>query len=196
MRSIILWAATCTVFVVLAVACFGASVSADEKKQLDDFFTPLAEANTQSFKQQSLTDSMLQDFAQLFLVCHEAKSLRNKNRVTVLIPAARVDDVTEKYFGRKVSRHASAEYEVSPCSNDVELFSQVDELIALANDRFEARGTSYYVSGGTKLDRHARPDTWKKKGIQVGTYATFTAVLKPAAEKGQYVIVEYTLSPR
>jgi len=196
MRSAIVWPGVCVLCLLLAVACYGASVSADEKMQLDDFFTPLAEANTQGFKQQSLTDIMMQDFAQLFLVCHEAKSLRTKNRVTVLIPAERVDDVTERYFGRKVSRHASAEYEVSPCSNDVELFSQVDELIALGNDRFEVRGTSYYVRGGTKLDRHARPDTWKKKGVQVGTYATFTAVLKPAAEKGQYVIVEYTLSLR
>lgn len=193
MKRVILWPGVSVLCLLLAVACFGANVSADERKQLDDFFTPLAEANTQSFKQQSLTDSMMKDFAQLFLVCHEAKSLRKKNRVTMVIPAARIDEVTERFFGRKISRHDSAEYEVSSCSNDVELFSQVDELIALGDDRLEARGTSYYVSGDTKLDRNARPDTWKKKGIQVGTYATFTAILKPAAEKGQYVVLEYAL---
>lgn len=196
MKRAISWAVASALFVMQAVACFGANVSGDDKKQLDDLFTPLAEANTQSFKQQSLTDLMMQDFAQLFLVCHEAKSLQKKNRVTILIPSARIDDVTERYFSRKVSRHASVEYEASPCSNDAELFSQVEELTPLGNDRFGVRGTSYYVSGDTKLDRHASPDTWKRKGITVGTYATFTAILTQAAQKGQYVIVEYTLSPR
>lgn len=183
-------------FFVHAAACLGANVSGDDKKQLDDLFTPLAEANIQSFKQQSLTDLMMQDFAQLFLACHEAKPLKKKNSVTILIPSARIDAVTERYFARKVSTHATAEYEASPCSNDVELFSQVEELTPLGNDRFGVRGTSYYLSGDTKLDRHASPDTWKKKGVTVGTYATFTAILKPSAEKGQYVIVEYELSPR
>ncbi|KAF0234427.1 MAG: hypothetical protein FD177_808 [Desulfovibrionaceae bacterium] len=196
MRSVISWGVACALFFVQAVACFGANISGDEKKQLDDLFTPLAEANIQSFTQHSLTDLMMTDFAQLFLVCHEAKSLHKKNSVTTVIPSAQVDGVTERFFGRKVSGHASAEYETSPCSNDVELFSQVDELIALGDDRFEARGTSYYVKGDTKLDRHASPDTWKKKGLKIGTSATFTAVLKPAAEKGQYVIMEYTLSLR
>ena len=196
MRIAISWAVACALFFVQADACFGANISGDEKKQLDDLFTPLAEANTQSFTQHSLTDPVMTDFAQLFLVCHEAKSLHKKNSVTMIIPSARVDDVTAKFFGRKVSRHASAEYESSPCSNDVELFSQVDEIIALGDDRFQARGTSYSVRGDTKLDRHASPDTWKKKGLKVGTYATFTAILKPAAEKRQYVIVEYTLSLR
>ena len=80
-------------------------MSSGEKKQLDTFFSNFSEAGLQSFKQNSLSQEALLNFALDHIYKNDYKSIKHsKDGNTAIIPAALVDKVTEKYFGQKTQK--------------------------------------------------------------------------------------------
>jgi len=187
----------CAVCLAHAAVCFSSGIPAVEKARLDTFFSAFAETNIQSFDSKSLNDEMMLYFAEWNLAFHPGRSLKKMhNGSEAQAPSELIDTVTETYFGKKIAKHTANQYTIDLATGEVDVFAQVDKLVPLGDDRFEAHGTVYYVRSGVKLDTHADPGTWKKQGIRVRSNATFAAIIQHVGPgEGRYIMLEYTYTP-
>ena len=176
-----------------AIAQSEVKINADEKKKLDTFFSNFSEAAVASFKQNSLSQEALLNFALLHIYINDPKSIKHsKDGNTAIIPTALVDRVTEKYFGQKLQKHEKSEYKVPEASGEAYKFSQITKLTAAGNDQFQAEGVIYLAGSGSTLDPHGTPAAWKKAGEEVEQVGKFSALIKQVyAGQKRYVLLEY-----
>jgi hypothetical protein len=171
-------------------------LSAAQKKQLDTFFSNFSEAYLKSFKQNSLTQEALLAFALNHIYRNAFKSLkRSKDGAAAIIPAALVDQTTEKYFGQKLKKHANAEYLVPLADGEAYIFSQITRLLGVGQDRFQAEGVIYMTGSGGTPDPLGTPAAWKKAGEEVWRIGKFSALIKKEKTgKGRFILLEYTFA--
>lgn len=186
-----------TLVLVLFATCVMAQsevkMTSAQKQNLDTFFSNFSEAGVASFKQDSLSDEALLDFALRHNYINKLKALqKTTDGLSVLVPVELVDKAAIKYFGRKVGKHAKQSYTVPMADGEAYTFSQIDRLVSLGNDRFQAEGVIYSTGSGGTPNPHATPAEWKKKGEDVSRAGTFSAVIK--AESERYILLEYTVS--
>ena len=154
----------------LAMAQAEIKLSAGEKKQLDTFFSNFSEANLKSFKQNSLSQEALLNFALDHIYKNDYKSLKHsKDGNSAIIPAALVDQVTEKYFGQKLKKHEKAEYPVPEASGEAYIFSQITRLLGAGQDLFQAEGVIYMTGSGGTPDPARHPGSLEKGWRRSGT---------------------------
>ena len=189
-----IWLLTICLFLPsLALAQSEIELKAVEKKQLDTFFSNFSEANLKSFKQNSLSPEALLNFALDHIYKNAEKSLKHsKDGASAIIPAARVDQTTENYFGQKLKNHEKAEYLVLLASGEAYTFSQITRLRGVGQDLFQAEGVIYMTSSGGTPDPHGTPAAWKKAGEEVEQIGKYSALIKQAtAGKKRYILLEY-----
>jgi hypothetical protein len=169
------------------------NLNAVEKKQLNTFFSNFSEANVKSFKINSLTQEALLNFALDHIYKNADKSLkRSTDRSAAIIPAALVDQTTEKYFGQKIQKHEKSEYLVPLASGEAYTFSQITRLLAAGKDLCQAEGVIYMAGSGGTPDPHGTPEAWKKAGEEVEQTGKFSALIKKEKTgKERYILLEY-----
>jgi hypothetical protein len=187
---------TCLLLPSWAAAQGEIKLSAAEKKQLNTFFSNFSEAAVEGFKQDSLSQEALLNFALAHIYINVPKSLkRTKDGASAIIPAALVDKTTEKYFGQKLKQHQKSEYLVPEASGEAYKFSQITKLTAAGNDLFQAEGVIYAAGSGSTLDPHGTPAAWKKAGEEVEQIGKFTALIKKVKSgKERYILLEYQVA--
>jgi hypothetical protein len=166
-----------------------------QKKQLDTFFSNFSETNLHSFKQNSLSQEALLNFALAHIYKNDYKSIKHsKHGNSAIIPAALVDKVTEKYFGRKLKTHPKAEYPVPEASGEAYVFSQINRLMGAGQDLFKAEGVIYMTGSGGTPEPHGTPAAWKKAGEEVEQIGNFSALIKKATTRNnRYLLLEYNV---
>ena len=164
-----------------------------EKKQLNTFFSNFSEANVKSFKQNSLTRAELLNFALLHIYKNAYKSLKHsKDGSAAIIPAALVDQTTQKYFGQKIQQHEKSEYLVPLADGEAYIFSQITRLLGAGKDLFQAEGVIYMTGSGGTPDPHGTPEAWKKAGEEVEQLGKFSALIRQdRTGKKRYILLEY-----
>ena len=163
----------------LAAAQAEIKMTAGEKKQLDTFFSNFSETNLKSFKQNSLSQEALLNFALDHIYRNAEKSLkRSKDGASAIIPAARVDQTTEKYFGQKLKNHEKVECLVPEASGEAYTFSQITRLQGVGQGLFQAEGVIYMTGSGGTPDPHGTPAAWKKAGEEVEKLGKFSALIR------------------
>ena len=179
----------------LATAQSAIKLTAVEKKQLDTFFSNFSEANLKSFKQNSLSPEALLNFALDHIYKNAYKSLKHsKDGASAIIPAALVDQTTEKYFGQKLPKHEKAEYLVPLATGEAYTFSQITGLQGVGKDLFQAEGIIYVSSSGGTPDPHGTLATWKKAGEDVQQLGKFSALIKQELTGNKrYILLEYSV---
>ena len=177
----------------LAMAQSEIKLNAVEKKKLDTFFSNFSETNLESFKQNSLSQEALSNFALDHIYKNDYKSLKHsKDGASAIIPAALVDKTTEKYFGQKLQKHEKSEYPVPLASGEAYTFSQITRLRGAGQDLFQAEGVIYMTGSGGTPDPHGTPAAWKKAGEEVEQMGNFSALIKQEKTgKERYVLLEY-----
>jgi hypothetical protein len=186
------------VFLFLLLPAMAAAQSAvklepAEKKKLDTFFSNFSEVNLKSFNQDSLSREDLLNFALDHIYKNNYKSIKHsKETNSAVIPAAVVDKVTDKYFGRTLPQHAKAEYIVPEASGEAYIFSQVVKLADVGQNRYQAEGVIYLTASGGTPDPHGTPAAWKKAGAEVEQIGKFSALIKKeTAGTPRYILLEY-----
>jgi len=176
-----------------AIAQSEVKINADEKKKLDTFFSNFSEAAVASFKENSLSQEALLNFALLHIYINDPKSIKHsKDGNTAIIPAALVDRVTEKYFGQKLQKHEKSEYKVPEASGEAYKFSQITALRRAGSDLFQAEGVIYMSGSGGTPDPHGTPEAWKKAGEEVEQIGKFSSLIKKVkTDKERYILLEY-----
>jgi len=179
----------------LATAQSEVKLNAVEKKQLDTFFSNFSETNLKSFKQDSLPQEALLDFALSHIYKNAYKSLKHsKDGASAIIPTALVDKTTEKYFGQKLKKHEKAEYLVPLATGEAYTFSQITGLQGVGQDLFQAEGIIYISSSGGTPDPHGTWATWKKAGEDVQQIGKFSALIKKELTGNKrYILLEYNV---
>lgn len=177
----------------LATAQSEIKLTAVEKKQLDTFFSNFSETNLKSFKQNSLPQEALLNFALDHIYKNNYKSIKHsKDGASAIIPTALVDQTTEKYFGQKLQKHEKAEYLVPLATGEAYTFSQITRLQGVGQDLFQAEGIIYITSSGGTPDPHGTWATWKKAGEDVQQLGKFSALIKKELTGNKrYILLEY-----
>jgi hypothetical protein len=174
----------------VALARPGLAMTPAEKKRLDTFCSNFSEAALPGFAAGGLSEAAMRDFALRHATRNAYKSLKKaKDGRHVLVPAALVDTITEKYFGVRLARHGQVEYPVPEASGEAYVFSQATSLAALGNDQFAVEGVIYAAGSGGTPDPHGTPAQWKKAGEDVEKRGTFTARLRSVGDR--YILLEY-----
>jgi hypothetical protein len=121
------------------------------------------------------------------------KSLkRAKDGSVAIIPAALVDQTTERYFGHKIQQHGKSEYLVPLASGEACRFSQITSLRGAGKDLFQAEGVIYMTGSGGTPDPHGTPEAWKKAGEEVEQIGKFSALIrKDRTGKERYLLLGY-----
>jgi hypothetical protein len=183
----------CVLLPSLALAQSEIKMNTVEKKQLDTFFSNFSEAGLKSFKQNSLSPEALLVFALDHIYKNDYKSLKHsQDGTSAIIPAALVNQTTEKYFGQKLKPHLKAEYLVPEASGEAFKFSQITRLQGMGKDLFQAEGVIYLTASGGTPDPHGTPAAWKKAGEEVEPIGKFSGLIKKERTgKERYILVEY-----
>jgi hypothetical protein len=183
----------CLLVPSLATAQTEINMTAAQKKQLDTFFSNFSETALGSFKQNSLSQEALLNFALDHIYKNAYKSIKHsKDGNTATIPAALVDKVTERYFGQKLQKHKKSEYLVPEASGEAYVFSQITRLLEAGKDLFKAEGGIYQTGSGGTPDPHGTPAAWKKAGEEVAQIGKFSALIqKVKTGKEHYILLEY-----
>ncbi len=183
----------CLLLPSLAAAQTEIKLNAAEKKKLDTFFSNFSETTLGSFKQNSLSQKALLNFALDHIYKNDYKAIKHsKDGNTAIIPVALVDKVTEKYFGQMLKEQRKSEYRVPEASGEAQWFSQISKLTQVDKELFRAEGVIYVASSGSTLDKHATPAAWKKAGEEVEQLGTFSALIKKVkAGQDRYILLEY-----
>ncbi len=185
----------CLLLPSLAAAQAEITLTAGKKKQLDTFFSNFSETNLKSFKQNSLSQEALLNFALDHIYKNDYKSIKHsKNGAAAIIPAALVDKTTEKYFGQKLKKQQKAEYQVPEASGEAYVFSQITRLLVAGKNLFQAEGVIYMTGSGGTPDPHGTPAAWKKSGEEVKQIGKFSALIKEETTgKKRYILLEYNV---
>jgi hypothetical protein len=175
------------------------SMTVAEHKGLNTFFSNFSEVNLRSFKKGALDDKALLDFTLWHCVMNAPKSFKTtKDGLSIIIPAVAVDKVTERYFGKKLSRHAKKDYTAELATGEAYVFSQVDALTQLADGTYLAKGTVYYTGSGGTPDPQATPRAWAKAGEDVRIQGTFSGIIEKVKADGKErsILLEYTATQK
>ncbi len=164
------------------------------KKKLNTFFSNFSEANVGGFRLGGLSDSLLLDFALRHNYLNRFQSLKvRKEEMSVEVSVDQVDKTTEKYFGKKVSKHEKPVYVVPISDGDAFFFSQIDRLFKLEKGFFRAEGSIFTTGSGGVPDVHANPEVWKKNKEEVELVSRFSATIK--SEEDRYILIDYSVTP-
>jgi hypothetical protein len=168
-------------------------LSVEARRELDDFFSPLAAANMKSFDQDTLSEKDLLYFATWYSILRADPSLeRLHGGHDIAIPSAVIDDITRTVFGRTIKKHRKARYVASLATGEVFVFAQVDSLRRRDGDTYLAAGTIYYTGSGETINPHATRAQWKRAGADVRVWGTFSGVLRQtAAPHAHWVLLRY-----
>ena len=193
-RLLMLSLAFCIIFSGVALAGADYVPTSPERKKLNTFFSNFSEAYVESFTQETLTEKNLLDFALIHSYINNPKSLiRFPDNLNVGVPAKLVDRATERYFGRTISRHEQDVYKMPLASGEAYTFSQINRVVPLGANRFQAEGFIYQTGSGGTPDPHGTPAEWVKAGEDVDQVGRFSAVIKKVGSGGnmRYILLEY-----
>jgi hypothetical protein len=174
----------------VALAAPEERLAAVERRALDTFFSNFSEAALPSFRKNELTDTVLLQFALSHAYINRFKSLvRSPDGSSVLVPDAMVDEITLKYFGRKIVSHDQPSYAVPLADGEAYTFSQIGELTKQGKGLWHAHGAIYVTGSGGTPDPHGTPAQWQRQGEAVTKAGTFSALIE--RREGRYILVEY-----
>jgi len=178
---------------ISAAASYAEPVKMDtaQKRKLDTFFSNFSESHVAGFKQGSLTDHAMLQFALSHLYINNLKSLKkSEDGNSVTASDKQVDTATAKYFDRRIASHKKQAYTIPAASGEAFVFSQIDTLEDAGNATFKATGTIYSTDSGATPDVHATPAAWKNAGQEIDATGKFHALIRKLADR--YVLIEYT----
>jgi hypothetical protein len=182
----------------VAMAQTEIKLSAQEKKELDTFFSNFSEARVENFTPETLSGEALLQFGLTYNYINNFKSLKaSKDGLSAIVSSDLIDAATEKYFGTKIKSHKSKEYSVPMADGEAYTFSQIRSLEKIENEKFRAKGEIFVASSGAVLNAHGTREEWKKAGEEVICAGSFEAILKKSPkDKDRYILLQYQVIPR
>jgi len=164
------------------------TLSADEQKKLNTFFSNFSEAYLEPFTSGNITDDELIKFGILHNYNNNFRLFEKAGENELKIKDALISKSIEKYFGKTFSAHKSTKdykykngyYFIPNADGEAYTFSQVTSLSDIGGDRYIAYINVYTASSGWTGNEHDNPKNW---GADGGEKPELTSKLKATFTK-------------
>ncbi len=174
-------------------------LSPDEQKKLNTFFSNFSEIFLESFTENQLNDKILIRFGVFHQYVNSPSCFKNAGNNKVKIKDLQVNLAAEKYFGRNIITHLPVDeieykegfYFIPQAAGEAHQFSQVEKLMQLEGENFEAIVVVYV--GETK-NPHSTEAEWKKAGEEITISCKMKAKIQKITSEdnvSRYILKEY-----
>ncbi len=165
------------------------TLSPDEQKKLNTFFSNFSEAYLEPFSSGNITDDELIKFGILHNYHNNFKLFEKAGENELKIKDAFVTKSIEKYFDKTFSAHKSTKdykykkgyYFIPNADGEAYTFSQVTSVSDLGSNRYVASVNVYTAISGWTGNQHDNPKNWGADGEEKPElYSKFKAIFSKA----------------
>jgi hypothetical protein len=182
------------------------TLSAEETRQLNTFFSNFSEALMEPFTRDNQDDKNLIDFAILHnYINNYARFERGRAEHQVKIKASYIDETTRRFFGKTIPHpqpdpdrgieYHEGWYHCTDASGEAYYFSQVASLSDQGKGLYTATIKVYVAGSGWTGDVHGTEADWKKADPEdVPQVAeVMQATLRKITDQGKsrYILLDY-----
>lgn len=170
--------------------------TAKEESKISLFFSNFAEAFLSDFQENQLSDEELLRFSQNHIYKNRYKRLKSKeNEAVKLIPAEMVDEISMKFFGKKVASHSVSVYEYPEADGDTIPWAHIyDYTYNQSDDTYTVKGFIIASYDNYPEDLYGDMTTWKKvaSSEDFGCWYCFEGKIKTSPiDKTRYILLSY-----
>ncbi len=187
--------------VLPASAAGRTELDAEERDQLDTFFSNFAEANVKTFLiNNELPMDTFVDFGVRHNIINRKYDLVDVNEGYWGVKKEAVENAVYKYFGQSIEAVSSRQYTLTDglylipkASGEAFTFAQIDEWNDGGNGVWTGMVNIYTASSGFTGDVHATPAAWQEMPKLTARFS-FTVTRSPS-DDGRYVLVDWLKRP-
>lgn len=169
----------------------------EEEKKISLFFSNFAEVFMDDFEENELSDSLMLNFAQGHIYKNRYNKLEtSKGEIEnfKLIPATMVDEITLKFFGKKVSKHDDKVYAYPDADGEAYVFAHIYGYeYNEKDDTYTVKGYILSTGSGEVIkDPYGDMSKWKKEGKEVNCFYCFEGKIKTSPlDKKRFILLSY-----
>ncbi len=171
----------------------------EQERKMSLFFSNFAEVFMDDFAENELSDSLMLNFAQGHIYKNRYNKLEtSKGEIEnfKLIPATMVDEITLKFFGKKVSKHDDKVYAHPEADGEAYVFAHIYGYeYNEKDDTYTVKGYILSAPSGIKFkgDPYGDISKWKKDGNKdIECYYTFIGKIKTSPfDKNRFILLSY-----
>jgi len=149
-------------------------LSQTEKNELNTFFTNFSKIYTQPFNKGLIDDKEMIHFGIYYNYNNFPQLFAQKDEFNLSINEAKVSETATLFFGKNISKHQSiegveynsGEYTIPMADGEAYRFSQVEELLDMGDNTFQATVSIYVASTGWTGNENDSPETWKSADME------------------------------
>ncbi len=170
----------------------------DEEKKISLFFSNFAEVFLDDFAENELSDDLMLNFAQGHIYKNRYNKLEtSKGEIEnfKLIPATMVDEITLKFFGKKIAKHDDKNYAYPDADGEAYTFAHIYGYeYNEKDDTYTVKG--YIVSapsGAVIKDPYGDMSSWKKDGNDdINCFYCFEGKIKTSPlDKKRFILLSF-----
>ena len=173
--------------------------TSDEERKMNLFFSNFVEALLDDFAENELSDSLMLNFAKAHIYKNRYNKLKTQNtemEIFKLIPAVMVDEITLKFFGKKLSKHEQEVYEYPEADGEAYMFAHIYGYeYNEKDDTYSVKGYILSAPSGEvfKGDPYGDISKWKKDGNDISCYYCFDGKIKTSPlDKKRFILLSYS----
>ena len=170
----------------------------EEERKMSLFFSNFAEVFLDDFEENELTDQLMQTFAEGHIFKNRYNKLEtSKGEIEnfKLIPAKMIDEITLKFFGKKIAKHEVEVYPHPDADGEAYVFAHIYGYeYNEKDDTYTVKG--YIIaapSGAVIKDPYGDMSKWKKEGNDdISCFYCFEGKIKKSPfDKNRYILLSY-----
>ena len=169
----------------------------EEERKMSLFFSNFAEVFLDDFAENELSDALMLNFAQGHIYKNRYNKLEtSKGEIEnfKLIPATMVDEITLKFFGKKIAKHDDKVYAYPDADGEAYVFAHIYGYeYNEKDDTYTVKGYIISASSGEVIkDPYGDMSKWKKDENEISCYYCFEGKIKTSPfDKNRYILLSY-----
>ncbi len=170
----------------------------DEEKKISLFFSNFAEVFLDDFAENELSDSIMLNFAQGHIYKNRYNKLETQKGEIEnfkLIPATMVDEITLKFFGKKIAKHDDKVYAYPDADGEAYTFAHIYGYeYNEKDDTYTVKGYIVSASSGAVIkDPYGDMSSWKKdENDDISCFYCFEGKIKTSPlDKKRFILLSF-----
>lgn len=170
----------------------------DEEKKISLFFSNFAEVFLDDFEENQLSDQLMLTFAEEHIYKNRYNKLEtSKGEIEnfKLIPAKMVDEITLKFFGKKIAKHEVEIYPHPEADGEAYTFAHIYGYeYNEKDDTYTVKGYIVTASSGAVIkDPYGDMSSWKKDGNDdISCFYCFEGKIKTSPlDKKRFILLSF-----
>ena len=170
----------------------------EEEKKISLFFSNFAEVFLDDFAENELSDQLMLTFAEEHIYqnrYNKLETVKGEIENFKLIPAKMVDEITLKFFGKKIAKHETEAYPHPEAGGEAYVFAHIYGYeYNEKDDTYTVKGYIIAASSGADIkDPYGDMSKWKKEDKEdISCFYCFEGKIKKSPfDKNRYILLSY-----